>query len=103
MQAIQTKFLPATNYKPARIKASCRRGSITISYHNIIIPAGASAYEDGRHIAAAKALCDLFVKQDTDRVSGIYRSTPKESPWSRPFVTGQLKDQTYTHVFLPNP
>lgn len=31
-QAIVTKYLPATNYKPSRIKASCDAGSITISY-----------------------------------------------------------------------
>lgn len=32
MQAIKTKYLPATNTKPSRIKAECEAGSITISY-----------------------------------------------------------------------
>ena len=32
MQAIQTKFIGATNTKPSRIKAWCEVGSITISY-----------------------------------------------------------------------
>lgn len=32
MQAITTKYLPATNTKGARIKASCEAGSVTISY-----------------------------------------------------------------------
>lgn len=32
MQAIVTKYLPATNTKGARIKASCEAGSVTISY-----------------------------------------------------------------------
>ena len=31
MQTIQTKYLPATNYKPARVKATCQGGSVTIS------------------------------------------------------------------------
>jgi hypothetical protein len=32
MQAIRTKYLPATNNKPSRIKAECEAGTITISY-----------------------------------------------------------------------
>jgi len=32
MQAIQTKYLSATNTKGSRIKATCAAGSITISY-----------------------------------------------------------------------
>ena len=32
MQAIQTKFLPATNTRGSRIKATCAAGSITIGY-----------------------------------------------------------------------
>lgn len=32
MQAIRTRYLPATNTKPSRIKAECEAGTITISY-----------------------------------------------------------------------
>ena len=32
MQAIKTKYLPATNYKGSRIKAECCAGSVIISY-----------------------------------------------------------------------
>lgn len=32
MQAIKTKYLPATNFKGSRIKASCEAGSLTIPY-----------------------------------------------------------------------
>lgn len=49
MQAIQTKYLSATNNKPSRIKAWCDAGSVTISYpheHN----------ESGAHYCAAQAL-----------------------------------------------
>jgi hypothetical protein len=51
MQAIKTKYLPATNFKGSRIKASCEAGSITIPY----------PYElsgDKVHIFAATELCN---------------------------------------------
>jgi len=32
MQAITTKYLPATNTKPSRIKAECSAGSLTLSF-----------------------------------------------------------------------
>lgn len=32
MQAIQTRYLPATNTKPSRIKAWCDAGSIIVPY-----------------------------------------------------------------------
>ena len=32
MQAIQTKYLPATNTRGSRIKATCAAGSVTIGY-----------------------------------------------------------------------
>ena len=35
MYAITTKFLPCTNTKGARIKATTEAGSITLDYHNI--------------------------------------------------------------------
>jgi len=49
MQAIQTKYLPATNFKPSRIKAWCDAASIIVTY----------SYEhdvSGEHYAAAQAL-----------------------------------------------
>jgi len=49
MQAIQTKYLPATNFKPSRIKAWCDAGSIIVTYsheHDV----------SGEHYAAAQAL-----------------------------------------------
>jgi hypothetical protein len=33
MQAIKTKYLPATNIKGSRIKASCEAGSVIIPYN----------------------------------------------------------------------
>lgn len=34
MQAIQIKFLPATNTKGSRLKAFCAAGSITVGFHS---------------------------------------------------------------------
>jgi hypothetical protein len=49
MQAIITKYLPATATKGSRIKATCSAGSITISYPHEL--SGQAV-----HKAAAKAL-----------------------------------------------
>jgi hypothetical protein len=49
MQAIQTKYLSATNTKGSRIKATCAAGSVTIDY-----PHELSGMDC--HAAAAKAL-----------------------------------------------
>lgn len=49
MQAIITKYLGCTNFKPSRIKATCAAGSITVSYdHAFNI--------DGNHKAVAAML-----------------------------------------------
>lgn len=87
-QAIVTKYLPATNTKPSRIKAQCERGSLTVSM----------SYEGGidfEHVNAAKALCAKFVSEDVAK----YGSHPKTNPWGRPFVTGCLPSGNYAHVF----
>lgn len=49
MQAIQTKYLSATNTKGSRIKATCAAGSITIDYPHEL--SGMAV-----HAAAAKVL-----------------------------------------------
>ena len=49
MQAIQTKYLPATNTKQSRIKAWCNAGSVTIGYPH-------EHSEADAHYSAAQAL-----------------------------------------------
>lgn len=34
MQAITTKYIPATNFRGSRIKAQCSAGSVTVGYHD---------------------------------------------------------------------
>lgn len=86
MQAIQTKYLPATNYRGSRVKATCERGSITIDYPHELSG-------DAVHIAAADALVARFVKEDAARYG------TKVNPWSRTRVCGGLPDGTYAHVY----
>ena len=89
MQAIQTKYLPPTDTKGARIKATCERGTRTIPY----------PYElsgDSVHREAALQLIERFVSQDWKE-----RATPpSQNPWKRAFVTGGLPDGSMAHVFL---
>lgn len=89
MQAIQTKYIPATNFKGSRIKATCDRGNITISYPDELSG-------DACHIAAADALVAKFTKED-----GSKYGTDK-NPWSRARVCGGLKDGTCAHVYIEN-
>jgi hypothetical protein len=90
MQAIETKFLPATNRFPSRIKAWCERGSITIGYPHEI------SGEDNCHRAAALALIRKFVDEDYKHKPS---TLPEANPWNRPFVTGGLPGKGYAHVY----
>lgn len=73
MYAIKTKYLPATNTKPSRYKASVWNGSITINTEYAFT-------SEQNHILAA------------------YRLTQKLNLPNR-FVSAQLPDQTYAHIF----
>ena len=90
MQAIITKYLSATNCKGARIKATCERGSVTISY----------PYElsgDACHIEAANALVARFIADDDK--AGRY-SKKSRNPWASTRVCGCLPSGEYAHVYL---
>lgn len=87
MQAILTKYLPATNCRSSKIKAVCERGSITISY-----PHDLSG--DDVHIAAADALIGRFVAEDAKRYGS------NKNPWQRKRVCGGLPDGSCVHVFV---
>jgi len=54
MQAIVAKFLPATNTKGSRIKATAEAGSVTIGYPHEL------GQGQPAHRAAAQALADKF-------------------------------------------
>lgn len=88
-QAIQTKYLPATNTRGSRIKATAERGSITISYPDELSG-------DAVHRHAVDCLIAKFVKEDVVR----YGSDARKGGWNRPYVSGGLPDGTVAHVFL---
>ena len=78
MQSIQTKYLPPTDTKGARIKASWSKGSLTIPY----------PYEkDERegHQQAARMLFDRDFSKDFGNVV---------------FATGHLPCGDYVHVMI---
>jgi len=89
MQAILTKYLPATNFKPSRIKAICARGSVIVSYDQ-----GGS--NDSAHLYAAQVLVDRFTREDAAR----YAADPKSNPWLRARAIGCLPTGDYAHVFI---
>lgn len=89
MQAIITKYLGATNTKGARVKASCQRGSITVSWDH-------AETSEKNHVLAACALVCKFGQEDLVQ----YGTQPAGSnPWLRPFVSGVLLDGSWAHVF----
>ena len=89
MQAIHTKYLPCTNTRGSRIKATCERGSITIDYPHELSG-------DEVHREAVRQLLERFVSEDWKE-----RSTPpSKNPWKREFATGSLPDGTLAHVLL---
>jgi hypothetical protein len=89
MQAIITTYKPATNTHGSRIKATCERGTLTV-------PVDHSLDTEQRHIAAAQALINRFIKEDQ-----LTRSEhPIDNPWNRPRAVGQLPSGSYAHVFV---
>lgn len=86
MPAIESKFIPATNFKGARIKASCQRGSITVSYPHELSG-------EACHVFAVDKLIAKFVKEDEKRYG------TNKNPWSAPRVVGGYKN-VYYHVFI---
>lgn len=92
MQAIVTKFIPATTSKPSRIKAYCERGSITIGYHS----APDTVRENDLNAYVAQKLCEKFAAADLKE----YGSPVASNPWMRAFVTGGHPDGSMVHVFI---
>jgi hypothetical protein len=88
MQAIQTKFLPATNTRGARIKATCWRGSITIDYPHHLSG-------DEVHREAARALLAKFRAEDKEKYG-----SEDSGAWGWEFVTGTLPDGSCCHVLI---
>lgn len=90
MQAIITSHIPATNYRPSRVKAVCERGSLTVSWDH--------GLEDGEnHRAVCDALCARFDAEDHAK----YGSQHGKHSWSRPKASGQIPDGRHVFCFIP--
>ena len=90
MQAIQTKYLSATNTRGSRIKATCDRGSVTIPYSQVATT-GEAAHRDAVH-----ALITNFTAEDLAK----YGMPIEKNQWNTRFVSGGLPDGTMAHVFV---
>ncbi len=92
MQAILTRYLPCTNVRGSRIKASCDRGSITIPYPH-------EFSGDECHREAVRQLIAKFNAEDA-KTHEEWEPTPGKG-WNTPFVTGSLPNNGgYAHVFV---
>jgi hypothetical protein len=87
-QAIVTRYLCPTNTKSSRIKATCDRASIVISYP--MVESGADA-----HAVAVRALLAKFQRED-----GSDRSWPSFERWVCGGMPQASKD-AYVWVQLP--
>lgn len=91
MQAIITKYVPPTNHKPGRVKATCERGSLTVSWdHGLEI--------GDNHRAACDALCAKFDMEDFQKYGARELLTLS---WSRPKASGQIPSGEYVFCFIP--
>ena len=70
MQAITTKYLPATNTKGARIKASCEAGSVTISYPHEA-QRGHEAHAEAVYALADKLDWEAYRRPDPDEDGAV--------------------------------
>lgn len=90
MQAIITKYIPATNTKSSRVKAECERGSIVVSYDS-------AESEEAAHRWAVNKLVERFAAEDAKR----YQSDPISNPWLRKTVCGSLpQGNKYSYAFV---
>ena len=90
MQAIKTKYYGATNYRSARIKATCEAGQITI-------PWSYDLGTEANHDSARKSL-QLKLAHDGGKKFGY---SYMDDPWLRPMVGGALpKSEGYAFVFV---
>ncbi len=83
MQAIVTRFLPATNNKPSRFKAWCERGSIVLS----------TGRADNDSLNTVEALCAKFAQEDLKQ----YGTPVADNPWMRPKIEAGLPNGVKGH------
>jgi len=88
MQAIETKYHGPGYTRGSRVKATCERGSLTVSWDPAL-----DSWEN--HRRAAKALLDKFAKEDVKE----YGKTLADHHWGE-FVSGELANGKTVHVLV---
>ena len=84
MQAIETKYLGPTNARGSRVKASCERGSLTVSYDD-------GLNSEQAHAAACVALCKQFAAEDEEKVRHPSEGQPLDAAaYARRFAGARL-------------
>lgn len=89
-QAIVTTFICPTNFRGARVKAKCERGSKTIEWEDAL-------NIEQNHWAAAQALIDQFCAEDAKE--GRYSTEKVANPWNGRRIMGGMPGKGYCHVF----
>lgn len=90
-QAIQTVYLPATENKGERIKASCERGQITVDYPHELSQSEAHAY-------ACRRLCAKFSHEDCIKYGP--ECSFVGNPWMRRMVGGSCPANKRGYIFV---
>lgn len=72
-----------------RIKATAARGYCYFNRRDDL-------NRDENHVEAAKKLIAKFVAEDVAN----YPASAANNPWQKPFVTGNLPNGDYVHVFM---
>ena len=88
MQAIVTKFLPPTNTRGSRYKASCQAMTVVVS-------ANYELDAEGNHKRACDELCQRMDARNVE----LYGT--KGAMWTKPKVSGQTPSGEHVHVFIP--
>lgn len=104
MQAITVKWLPATNTRGTRLKASCRRGSIIITASKLLDPSGMG---DSHEAQACSLLCEKFIAEDMENARPHYQARGEEvtrsvSSWNCKWIQGQTVNGEHVFVSIPS-
>lgn len=81
-QAVRTKYIPPTNHRGSRIKASCQSMTLTLEWED------GMGVEDN-HVKACDELCRRMMEKS--RGGGI---------WKDKRACGQLPDGSCVHAFI---
>lgn len=104
MQAITTKYIPATNNRPSRIKAKLESKSITVSCGKLETAMNVSSYSHDEEIHRAAAI--MLMKEMANDCIKKFNPTDEIQtrqccfPWLNNIRTGQIYNGWYVHLII---